>query len=135
MSRQQEFEKLRALLLERQDALLKALSGDMSGLQELRDRTGEDEVDSASFNAQDDLNSQLAEAETRELIQIERALERMEAGTYGICEVTGKPIPMARLKALPFATMSIEAQRAKEEAEQPDDIQSVRERLSEMAEE
>jgi DnaK suppressor protein len=38
----------------------------------------------------------------------------MRSGTYGICEVTGKPIPLARLQALPYATMCIEAQREAE---------------------
>ncbi len=135
MSRQQELSKLQAVLLKRREALRKALAGDVSALKELRDRGGEDEVDFALASAQDELNSQLAEAESRELMQIERALERFEDGSYGVCEVTGKPIPLARLRALPYATMCIEAQRAQEEAEYPNDPQSIRERLEEMADE
>ncbi len=38
----------------------------------------------------------------------------MRNGTYGICEVTGRQIPLARLQALPYATMCIEAQREAE---------------------
>ena len=37
------------------------------------------------------------------------AQERMEKGLYGICEVTGEPIPLARLEAIPYATTTVEA--------------------------
>ncbi len=39
------------------------------------------------------------------------AQDRMEKGLYGICEVTGEPIPMARLEAIPYATTTVEAAR------------------------
>ncbi len=45
----------------------------------------------------------------RELLEkVTRAFTRMEAGTYGICEVSGEPIPLARLEALPYATTLVE---------------------------
>ena len=37
------------------------------------------------------------------------AQDRMEKGLYGICEVTGEPIPVARLEAIPYATTTVEA--------------------------
>ncbi len=40
-----------------------------------------------------------------------RAQDRMEKGLYGICEVTGEPIPVARLEAIPYATTTVEAAR------------------------
>ncbi|MBI5608089.1 MAG: TraR/DksA family transcriptional regulator [Deltaproteobacteria bacterium] len=43
----------------------------------------------------------------KELTEIEAALARMDAGTYGICERTGKRIPLARLKAIPTARYTI----------------------------
>ena len=116
MSREAEIRKLRNVLLKRRDAIRKALAGDLSGLEALREQTGSDEVDFALDAEQGEISSQLAELESRELAQIERALERMEDGTYGICEVTGKPIPLARLRALPYATMRVEAQRELEQA-------------------
>ncbi len=103
--------QLRNVLLKRRDALRKALAGDLSSLKELRNQPGGDAIDAALDCAQDEINSQLAEVESRELAQIEKALERMRNGTYGVCEVTGKPIPLARLQALPYATMCVEAQR------------------------
>ena len=45
------------------------------------------------------------------LYEIEEAIKRIENGTYGSCEVTGKPIPITRLDAIPWARFSADAQR------------------------
>ena len=116
MSRKQEIQKLRDVLLKRCDALRQALAGDLSSLQELKGQPGGDTIDMALDSAQGEISSQLVEIESRELSKIENALRRMENGTYGICEATGKPIPLARLKALPYATLCIEAQRELEQS-------------------
>jgi DnaK suppressor protein len=116
MSRDAEIRKLRTVLLLRRDAIRKALAGDLGALMELREQGGSDAIDYALDAEHGEVSSQLAEFESRELAQIERALERFEDGTYGICEVTGKPIPLSRLRALPYATMRIEAQRELEQA-------------------
>ena len=44
------------------------------------------------------------------LRQIERALDKIEDGTYGICDITGEEISLARLEAVPYATMTVKAQ-------------------------
>ncbi len=44
------------------------------------------------------------------LKQIERALEKIEDGTYGLCDITGEEIPIPRLEAVPYATMTVKAQ-------------------------
>ncbi len=44
------------------------------------------------------------------LVQIDRALRRLDDGTYGVSEVSGKPIPIERLEAVPFATTLIDEQ-------------------------
>jgi len=59
-------------------------------------------ADSARDRAQDDNLKD-------ELHAIEHALARMDEGLYGICEVTGQPIPKERLRAIPWATMTVEA--------------------------
>lgn len=49
------------------------------------------------------------QANAMELLEkVNRALGRIEDGTYGICEVSGEPIPVARLEALPYATTTVE---------------------------
>lgn len=44
------------------------------------------------------------------LRQIDRALEKIEEGTYGICDVTAEEIPFPRLDAIPYANMTVKAQ-------------------------
>ncbi len=66
-----------------------------------------DEADAgtATFEREHDLS--LA-ANSRDLLaQVERALDRLEAGTYGICEVCGNPIGKERLKAFPKVTLCV----------------------------
>jgi RNA polymerase-binding transcription factor DksA len=48
--------------------------------------------------------SALADAAASELRQVEDALARLDAGTYGVCAGCGQPIPIARLEVRPFAT-------------------------------
>lgn len=114
MTRKDSIEKMRDLLMTRRNALRKALAGDLSLLMQLREQTGGDVVDEALDAAQDEISSQLAEVESRELANIERALVRMRNGNYGECEGCGERIPLARLNALPYATSCIECQRAAE---------------------
>ena len=118
MARKDQILKLGNVLVKRRDALRQALAGDLSSLKELRGQPGGDTLDAALDSANDEINSQLAEMESRELARIEEALERMRKGTYGVCKITGKPIPLARLQALPYATTRVDAQRALERASQ-----------------
>ena len=113
-SRKDSINKMRELLVTRRNALRKALAGDLSLLKQLREQTGGDVVDAALDAAQDEISSQLAEVESRELANIERALVRIKNGTYGECEVCNERIPLARLNALPYATLCIECQRESE---------------------
>ena len=53
----------------------------------------------------------LAETERQGLREIDEALQRIEVRTYGVCQMTGKPIPKARLNAKPWAKYTIEAAR------------------------
>lgn len=53
---------------------------------------------------------ELTSKEVDILKQIDRALEKIAEDTYGICDVTKKPIPKPRLEAIPYATMTVEAQ-------------------------
>jgi DnaK suppressor protein len=114
MTRKDSILKLRDLLITRRDALRRALAGDLSLLKQLREQTGGDVIDAALDAAQDEISSQLAEVESRELANIDRALIRIRKGSYGECEACGNKIPLARLNALPYATSCIECQRAAE---------------------
>ncbi|MEN6458299.1 MAG: TraR/DksA family transcriptional regulator [Thermoguttaceae bacterium] len=114
MSRKDAILSMHQILIKRRDALRKALAGDLSLLKELRAQTSSDMVDAALDSVQDEISSQLAEVESRELSRIEYALERMREGQFGLCEGCGTNIPMARLNALPYATHCIKCQREAE---------------------
>lgn len=114
MARKDAILSMRNILIMRRDALRTALAGDLSLLKELRAQAAGDVVDAALDSAQDEISSQLAEVESRELASIENALQRMRDGQYGVCEGCGCSIPMARLNALPYATLCIDCQRESE---------------------
>lgn len=114
MARKEAILKMRGVLVNRRDALRKVLAGDLSMLKELRQHSVGDVVDAAVDSAQDEISSQLAEVESRELASIEKALERIREGSFGVCEGCNGKIPVARLNALPYATYCIDCQREME---------------------
>jgi DnaK suppressor protein len=75
-----------------------------------------DSIDAAIDAAHGEISSQLAEAESRELAAVENALARLQSGEYGQCEECSEAIPLARLQALPYATLCIACQRTAERA-------------------
>lgn len=115
MARKEALLRLHDRLVARRDALRRVLSGDLDSLGELsaNDAVG-DSVDAAVDTANDEINSQLAEIESRELGQIERALQRIGEGEYGKCEFCNEKIGTARLNALPYTTTCIDCQREQE---------------------
>jgi DnaK suppressor protein len=107
--------RLHARLVARRDALRKALSGDVDSLLAYHStfEVG-DNGDAAVDTANDEISSQLAELESRELEQIEHALQRIVKGVYGRCEFCGGKIAEARLNALPYTNSCIDCQRENE---------------------
>jgi len=73
-----------------------------------------DSGDLANFDTEQELESQLAALESRELIRIERAIAAIQNGTYGQCEYCGMKIPVARLQALPHTSCCVKCQRLQE---------------------
>lgn len=60
------------------------------------------------------VNLELTSKEYKVLRQIDRALEKIEEGTYGICDISGDEIPIKRLEALPYAAMTVSSQEKME---------------------
>jgi RNA polymerase-binding transcription factor DksA len=95
---------LRAHLRSQKGELLKdALDEDVSIQRELAD------VGTNSYDR--DLALSMISSEQNALYEIEQALNRIKNGTYGICEVSGKPIPLDRLDAVPWTRFGAEAER------------------------
>lgn len=66
-----------------------------------------DPYGSASLTHDDEIAVTVTERRARELREVNRALEDMDAGRYGICQDCGEAIAPARLRALPFATRCV----------------------------
>ena len=115
MARKDALIRLHTRLVARRDSLRKALNGDLDSLRELTSiNSVGDSVDAAVDTANDEINSQLVEIESRELEQIEHALHRIVQGVYGRCEFCGEKIAEARLNALPYTNTCIDCQRENE---------------------
>lgn len=68
---------------------------------------GDNPADQATEVFEQEKNLALVDALTARSEQVAHALQRMDEGVYGICEVCGQPIPLERLEALPSATLCI----------------------------
>src|SRR5438132_11281130 len=115
MARRDALLRLHKSLLARRDDLRAKLAGELAHLRDFKaaDSTG-DSADVAFETGSDEMASQLAALDSRELNQIERALARLKQGTYGLCEICQARIPVARLNALPYTTYCIGCQREAE---------------------
>jgi DnaK suppressor protein len=67
-------------------------------------------ADSGTDNFDRDFALSLLSADQDSVYEIEEALKRIEKKTYGVCELTGKTIPRARLEAIPWTRFTVEAQ-------------------------
>ncbi len=103
-------------LLQLRDAVVDSMAGVAQGT--LRSRAegseasafGMHQADAGSDAYDRDFALSLLSQEQDALYEIDEALKRVEMGTYGKCEMSGKPIPHARLEAIPFARFTVECQ-------------------------
>jgi RNA polymerase-binding transcription factor DksA len=112
-----ELTEFRELISKKLDSAKKELAY-LQGLITRRDEMGGDETDNRYMTMEDGSMSmereQLSQMASRQITfidHLEKAMMRIENKTYGICRVTGKLIDKARLKAVPHATLSIEAKQ------------------------
>lgn len=108
--------KQRERLLHLKDVLLDS----MNGVARDSLRSGANGGDASAFgmhqadagsDAYDrDFALSLLSQEQDSLYEIDQALKRLEVGNYGVCEISNKPIPVARLEALPFTRYTVECQ-------------------------
>lgn len=107
--------KQKQRLLDLRDELVDAMSG-MTG--EIRNAPEGSEASGSGMHQGDagsdaydrDFALSVLAKEQDALYEIEQALRRIDRGAYGICEMSGKAIPQARLEAIPFARLTVECQ-------------------------
>ena len=115
--RKRDKDKLKKMLIEERAKIvnhLKKLASESS--MEISDIKGDD-LDIASVEISQAALSKLGSRERKLLKKIDYTLEKFEEGTYGVCELTGEDIPLARLMARPVAQYTIEAKTELEENE------------------
>lgn len=108
--------KQKEKLLQLRDAMVDSMAG--VAQDTLRSRAegseasafGMHQADAGSDAYDRDFALSLLSQEQDALYEIDQALKRIELGTYGICEMSGKQIPRARLEAIPFARFTVECQ-------------------------
>jgi RNA polymerase-binding transcription factor DksA len=108
--------KQKQRLIELRDTMLDAMDG--VARDTLRSRPegseasafGMHQADAGSDAYDRDFALNLLSKEQDALYEIEEALRRIDSGTYGVCQMSGKRIPQARLEAIPFARYTVECQ-------------------------
>ena len=109
-----EMEPYRQMLLQLKQRLIKDVLVNQEASNESNNGDVLDLADQASDSYDKDLANSLSETERARLQAVEKALHRVAEGTYGLCEDCAKPIPLARLKVLPFAKLCVACQQAEE---------------------
>lgn len=124
-------EELDHEFIENQRARLEELRTELiqmvEGLEEDQRYRAEEEEDFTEHDSGDrshslftrEMDATVEQTLERRLQNVEQALQKIEVGTYGICEDTGEPIPRGRLEAVPEAIYTVEAQQRHERERRP----------------
>jgi DnaK suppressor protein len=112
---------------ERLEELRAELTRMVEGLEEDQQDRAESEGDMTENDSGDmsqslftrEMDATVEQTLEKRLQSVERALQKIEEGTYGICDDTGEPIPKGRLEAIPEAIYTVEAQQRRERKRRP----------------
>lgn len=107
-----DIEKFRARLLELKSQfsqLVQHVNEDVKMPEESRGYS-QHQADEGTDDFYRNVSLQVSDEEYKVLRQIDRALEKIDENTYGVCDISGEEIPMPRLEAIPYATMTVKAQ-------------------------
>ena len=105
-----EWQKFYSRLLELREQLLHQMNGLAKDSAQEMPGYSLHMADSGTDNFDRDFALRLLSSDQDAVYEIEEALKRIEKKTYGVCELTGKPIPRARLEAIPWTRFTVDAQ-------------------------
>ena len=99
----------------------------VEGLEEDQRFRAEEEEDFTEHDSGDmsqslftrEMDATVEQTIEKRLRNVKRALQKIDEGTYGICDDTGEPIPRGRLEAVPEAIYTVEAQQRREREHRP----------------
>ncbi|QKF60116.1 RNA polymerase-binding protein DksA [Aliarcobacter lanthieri] len=115
MANKTQIDELKSTLLTRKETILNNVRNSRENIDQLKDQDISDELDYADFVSDSFTEGMIANHQLDELNQIETALKKINAGTYGICDMCGINIPIGRLKAKPFARYCTECRTVYEQ--------------------
>ena len=99
---------LRRMLESKRAALLRAHGENLDSGTHAEETNVRDPMDEAERAEEEAERLGLADLERGTLGEIDRALAKLDAGTYGVSELSGEPIPIGRLRAVPWARFTTE---------------------------
>jgi DnaK suppressor protein len=115
-------EQQRERLLGLRDELVRIREGMAADEEDLGETEGDTTLDSGDLS-QDmftrELDASIGEQADRRLGEVDRALRKIEEGTYGLSDESGEPIPRGRLEAVPEAARTVEEQQRLEQERRP----------------
>ncbi len=112
----EKLEYFRKLLLEKRERLIKEALKTVGDLADNSQRLP-DPTDQAAFESERGFELRIRDRERKLIKKIDRALKRIEEGSYGICEACGEEIDYKRLEARPEASLCIRCKREQERLE------------------
>jgi DnaK suppressor protein len=107
-----EIARFKKRLEEMKERLTSSLQTSSAEVKKPDEATGysQHQADQGTDDFDRKVNLELTTQEFQVLRQVERALEKIEDGTYGVCDISGEDIPKARLEAMPYAVTTVKSQ-------------------------
>ena len=116
MLKKKQLEYFKKLLNERLESLLAEANKTVSGMSGLKENMP-DPADRATLESDRNFTLRIRDRERKLIGKIKEALERIENGTYGICDICEEEISEERLKARPVTTLCIDCKKKQEDDE------------------
>src|SRR3990167_5042720 len=107
-----EIEEFKNRLIELREQVTKTVRGAKEAVTQPDEAKGysQHSADEGTDDFVKNINLEVTNKEFGLLRQIDRALEKIDEGTYGVCDISAEEIPLKRLEAIPYATMTVKAQ-------------------------
>ena len=122
--------ELRKILIELRDEIVNKISQEMGTKVDEDPRMSTlstmDIGDLSQLDLNEDIDYTLLNMQIERLREVENALDRLEEGTYGVCEDCGASINLERLKVLPFTTCCVQCQERREQMGQGSKLKQMR---------
>jgi DnaK suppressor protein len=123
-------EELRKMLIELRDEILRKIAQEMGTKLDKDPRMTTlstlDIGDLSQLDFDENIDYTLLNMQIERLREVEDALDRLEEGTYGLCEECGAAVNLERLKILPFTTYCVQCQERREKMGQGSKLKQVR---------